>query len=186
MQSKRQGGVEDPEPYMDPIYLKKLQTLGSLPPLPVLPPFRESHASQFMSMRVSSRSQWPALPKLQTIDSPDSPSCKRSESILMQSCGHRRTRSNPWVLDTRLTELQYPTSHSTPRSFQRPKEKENPASRTAPGTGHTKHTASKKPPSDNDIVSPIESSLGFAQAGESGFLKAKVVVDRPWIVPRST
>ncbi len=180
---KAKGGVEDPEPYMDPIYLKKLQTLGPLPPLPVLPPFRESHASQFMSMRVSSRSQRPALPKLQTIDSPDSSSSKRSES--MQSRGHRRTRSNPWVLDTRLSS---DTPPPTPPlvSSRDPKKKKIPPPVPPRVRVTPKHTASKNPPTDNDIVSPIESSLDFAQAGESGFHRAKVVVVRPWIVPRST
>ena len=88
----------------------------------------------------------------------------------MKSRGHRRTQSNPWVLESRLSTDFFPPPAVPPRVVG-PSKIPPPV----PPRDTHKHRHSKTPPptssrkaSDGDIMSPIESSLDFPN-GENLF-----------------
>ena len=87
------------EPYLHPVEVKEM--MAQIPPsLPSSSPKSDQHrnSSVFMSMRVRAKSR-PMLPTQTTFDNASgSPILTRS--ISFERRGHRRSQSNPWVLES--------------------------------------------------------------------------------------
>ena len=87
------------EPYLHPVEVKEM--MSQLPPPSQSPSSRSDqprNSSVFLSMRVRAKSR-PMLMGHSTFDS-ESGSPILTRSISFEKRGHRRTRSNPWVLES--------------------------------------------------------------------------------------
>ena len=147
MRASRSGNL-DAEPYLQPMELKK--AMAELPPLPA--DFQsERNSVAFASMRVAGRSR-PPLPNYNTIDVTDSNTLKSLS--LEKRHGHRRSQSNPFILE-QIPDL------SPPRFPPRKPSEPAPPVPPRPSVQLNNSTCKSPPPNDGDITSPIESSLEF-------------------------
>ena len=150
------------EPYLQPFEVQQVMVaqMGALPPIPVLPPTpekRESNASLFRSMRLPKLSQRPPLPRPES-SQVDQSLVSRTNSL--KARGHRRSHSNPWILESSIDVMSPPIPPVPLRISDIPP--------PVPPRDTPKHRMSKTPPPcvytdvhQMEITSPIESSLDY-------------------------
>ena len=136
--------LAEAEPYLQPLEVLKEANL----PLPQRADSDNRNSSIFMSVRVVGSKSRPSIPQFD--EPPQSPLLTRSKSVR----GHKRSRSNPWILENlhrpSITSLQSDSSEVPP---------------PVPPRNTPKHRPSKTPPPSllEDCKSPIESSLDFSK-----------------------
>ena len=132
------------EPYLQPVEVQEMMSLTpSLLSSSPKPTDTAKSASIFMSMRVRTKSR-PALPKQTTIDV-----VQTARSVSFQK-GHKRSRSNPWVLEGSRTKPPELPPRNTEATIPIP---------IVPPTPTPVSTSSSV--FSETVMSPLETSLEF-------------------------
>lgn len=160
------------EPYLHPIEVKEMmsKTLPHSSPSPSPKSEQDHHPSMFMSMRVRAKSR-PQLVAQTVLDKTETaPFLTRSTSL--EKKGHRRSRSNPWMLDS----LPSVSCDATPPKL--PPRNTETLSISPLSNPNRPNRLSGSSVANVTVTSPLESSLEFSNRPTLPSTPRRVVSDR--------